>query len=109
MPDTAFPAALAARLPVEPGRASARVFAHGSLELRWYAPRGEDRQAPHDRDELYVVVSGHGEFICEGRRSPFAAGDALFVPAGAEHRFTAFSPDLAAWVVFYGPPGGEPA
>ena len=31
----------------------------------------------------------------------------IWVPAGAEHRFEDFSDDLAVWVVFYGPEGGE--
>ncbi len=31
----------------------------------------------------------------------------LFVAAGAEHRFEDFTQDFAAWVVFYGPEGGE--
>jgi hypothetical protein len=29
------------------------------------------------------------------------------VPAGVVHRFEDFSDDLAVWVVFYGPEGGE--
>jgi hypothetical protein len=31
----------------------------------------------------------------------------MFVAAGVEHRFEDFSADLAVWVIFYGPPGGE--
>jgi len=31
----------------------------------------------------------------------------LFVAAGEEHRFEAFSDDFAAWVVFWGEKGGE--
>jgi hypothetical protein len=31
----------------------------------------------------------------------------LFVAAGTEHRFDEFSEDLAVWVVFHGPQGGE--
>jgi hypothetical protein len=31
----------------------------------------------------------------------------LFVPAGVVHRFEDFSDDLAIWVMFYGPEGGE--
>ena len=41
--------------------------------------------------------------------SLFQHGDAnvlLFVPAGVEHRFTTFSADFKAWVVFFGPQGG---
>jgi mannose-6-phosphate isomerase-like protein (cupin superfamily) len=107
MPRFVFPAAEAAETPNEPGRLSAHVFTCGSFEARWYAPRGSDAQTPHTRDEAYVVVRGHGTFFCEGQRAPFAPGDMLWVPAGAEHRFEAFSDDLAVWVAFYGPEGGE--
>ena len=83
------------------------AFAHGSLVVELYAPVGTDPQTPHDRDEVYFVVSGSGDFVVADGRSPFGAGDALFVAAGAVHRFENFSPDFAAWVVFYGPRGGE--
>ena len=83
------------------------AFAHGSLVVELYAPREIDSQSPHDRDEVYFVISGSGEFIVAGERSVFASGDALFVPAGIEHRFENFSAEFAVWVVFYGPKGGE--
>lgn len=83
------------------------AFAHGSLVVELYAPRGDDPQTPHERDEAYFVVCGSGDFVAAGKRSRFAAGDALFVAAHVEHRFENFSPDFAAWVVFYGPAGGE--
>jgi hypothetical protein len=38
-----------------------------------------------------------------------AAADALFVEAGKAHHFEAMTPDFAAWVVFWGPDGGEAA
>lgn len=83
------------------------LLEHGSLELGYYRPRGEDLQEPHDRDEVYVVQSGTGRFECGSRVRPFEPGEALFVPAGRSHRFLDFSDDFAAWVIFYGPPGGE--
>ena len=85
------------------------AFRHGTLEVEIYAPVGSDPQTPHDRDEVYFVISGSGEFIVAGERSPFRAGDALFVAAHVGHRFENFTTDFAAWVVFYGPSGGEPA
>jgi len=97
------------RVPDAQGRAFAVMFEHGTLALEIYAPRGTDPQQPHRRDELYVVVAGSGTFFCDGARTPFAAGDALFVPAGAAHRFEDFSADFAVWVIFYGPDGGEGA
>ena len=50
-----------------------------------------------------------GTFVCDGERTAFETGDALFAPAGAVHRFEDFSDDLAVWVMFYGAEGGEAA
>lgn len=97
----------AAAAPPEPGRASSVHLRHGSLELRFYAPRGHDPQTPHDRDELYVIATGHGFFRRGDQRVAFTAGDALFVAAGVPHRFEEFSDDFGTWVMFYGPEGGE--
>ncbi len=83
------------------------LLEHGTLELGYYRPQRVDEQNPHDRDEVYIVCSGSGTFVIEGARQPFAPGDALFVPAFARHRFEDFSDDFAAWVIFYGPEGGE--
>ncbi len=92
---------------LEPGRLSALLMQHGSMELRWYAPKETDAQTPHDRDEIYVVVAGRGWFSRGDQRVAFRPGDALFVAAGQPHRFETFTPDLALWVIFYGPVGGE--
>ena len=83
------------------------LLEHGTLELGFYKPEGSDPQTPHDQDEIYIVQSGSGYFVLGDNREPFEPGEALFVPAGATHRFEDFSDDFAAWVVFYGPEGGE--
>ena len=83
------------------------LLENGSMELGYYKPIGVDDQSPHDQDEIYIVQAGHGTFVCGDQRIPFEPGDALFVAAGVDHRFTEFSDDFAAWVVFYGPRGGE--
>lgn len=83
------------------------LFRHGTLAVEFYKPEGVDRQTPHSRDEVYVVVSGSGTFVSCGTRRPFGAGEVLFVAAGVEHRFEDFSADFATWVFFYGPEGGE--
>ena len=106
MSDRLTPQRGLARL-AESGAAFATLFAHGTLAVEFYKPNGVDRQTPHARDEVYVVVSGTGTFVHEGVRAPFAPGEVLFVPAGAEHRFEAFTADFATWVFFYGPDGGE--
>ncbi len=83
------------------------LLAHGTLSIEIYAPRGVDPQQPHSRDEVYVVACGSGEFQCGERRQRFGPGDLLFVPAHVPHRFERFTDDLAVWVMFYGPEGGE--
>ena len=83
------------------------LLENGSMELGFYKPIGNDEQSPHDQDEIYIVQTGHGDFVCGDERILFQPGDALFVAAGVDHRFTDFSDDFAAWVIFYGPAGGE--
>jgi len=104
-----YPGSEAANAPLSEGRRSSLIFERGELELRYYAPVGKDDQTPHMRDEVYFVVSGWGTFFCDGQREPFSAGDVVFAPAHAEHRFERFSDDFAVWVVFYGPEGGNAA
>lgn len=95
------------RLPGPQGERSVALFEHGSLVVKVYAPRGNDTQTPHSRDEVYVVAQGSGEFVCDGERQPFGPDDLLFAAAGVEHRFENFTDDFAVWVMFYGPEGGE--
>ncbi|MDJ0949818.1 MAG: cupin domain-containing protein [Alphaproteobacteria bacterium] len=95
------------KLPTPGGERFVEAFTHGTLAVELYAPRGEDPQQPHDRDEAYVVVSGNGTFLNGDERHAFGPGDFLFVPAGVPHRFEDFTDDLAVWVIFYGPVGGE--
>ena len=72
--ETPIHAALAAaRLaPIPAGARSATLMHHGSMTLRYYAPAGEDRQTPHDQDEIYLVISGEGWFVVDGERRRFA-------------------------------------
>ena len=83
------------------------VHSSPGLELGVYvlvAPE-PDRQQPHEQDEVYVVLDGSGTLDVEGVETPLVEGQALFVPAGAEHRFTAYE-QLALLVVFSGPHSG---
>ena len=83
------------------------LLEHGSMELGYYRPVGTDDQEPHERDEIYIVHTGSGLFLRGDERIEFGPGDALFVAAGVVHRFEQFSEDFAAWVLFWGPAGGE--
>jgi mannose-6-phosphate isomerase-like protein (cupin superfamily) len=102
-----IPLAATAKWPL--GVWDAPVITHGTMSVSIFAPKETDFQTPHEQDELYIIVSGEGEFMLAGQPYDFGPGDVLFVAARVEHRFTKFSDDFVCWVVFYGPPGGEAA
>jgi mannose-6-phosphate isomerase-like protein (cupin superfamily) len=58
-----------------------------------------DRQQPHEDDEIYFVLEGTGTLEVEGESVPVAVGDAVFVEAGADHRFTSYE-QLSVLVLF---------
>ena len=61
-----------------------------------------DRQQPHEDDELYVVLEGSGVLEVEGVETPVREGSAVFVEAGADHRFTGYE-GLSVLVIFTKP------
>jgi len=96
-----------ARIPAPEGERSALVLHRGTLDVRLSIPLPPNVQTPHEQDELYAVIRGSGVLVHNGERTPFAAGDLLFVAAGVEHHYADFSADLALWRIFYGTAGGE--
>jgi mannose-6-phosphate isomerase-like protein (cupin superfamily) len=77
------------------------VHESAGLELGVYvlvAPEA-DKQQPHEDDEVYVVLEGTGVLTVEGTEVPVKEGDAVFVEAGADHRFSAYE-QLAVFVIF---------
>ncbi len=58
-----------------------------------------DHQSAHADDELYVVLEGRGELTIEGDKVLLDEGQAAFVPAGADHRFSGYE-DLSVLVIF---------
>ncbi len=77
------------------------VHSSPGLELGVYvlvAPE-PDRQQPHDDDEVYIVLEGDGTLEIEGEPIELRVGHAVFVPAGAEHRFVGYE-QLSVLVIF---------
>lgn len=66
-----------------------------------------DRQQPHEDDEIYVVLEGTGVLEVEAESVPVAEGTAVFVEAGADHRFTAYE-HLSVLVIFERKPAENP-
>jgi|SRR5207249_5769274 len=58
-----------------------------------------DRQQPHEWDEVYVVLEGRGTLVVEGEQIPVEEGGAIYVKAGAEHRFIGYE-GLSVLVIF---------
>ena len=86
------------------------VHESDGLELGVYvlvAPE-PDRQQPHERDEIYVVLSGRGTLQIADDSVMLHEGDAAFVPAGVDHQFTGYE-GLSVLVVFAGDAGSRGA
>jgi mannose-6-phosphate isomerase-like protein (cupin superfamily) len=85
------------------------VHESAGLELGVYvlvAPE-PDRQQPHEDDEVYIVLEGTGALEVEGESVPVEEGTAVFVEAGADHRFTAYE-HLSVLVIFERKPAANP-
>ena len=93
--------------PAPAGNLAVPVFRHGSMEAEIYSPVDSDPQNPHDRDEIYVVAVGEGEFFDGEKSVTLKQGSFIFVPAGTPHYFQKWTPGFTVWVFFYGPMGGE--
>ena len=55
----------------------AELFSHGTLSVEVYQPEKKDHQPPHDKDEIYIIISGSGDFYLDGKISKFQQGDFL--------------------------------
>ena len=73
-----------------------------TLETGLYrlAPGAEDRQSPHDRDEVYYVIEGIARVRIGDREESIGPGDTVFVRASTEHRFVAIEKELVLLVFF---------
>jgi len=59
-------------------------------------------------DQLLLLVEGDGEATLEGRPSPVAAGDMVFVPAGTRHNVISGLSVPLKLVTVYAPPAHRP-
>jgi mannose-6-phosphate isomerase-like protein (cupin superfamily) len=85
------------------GTELANLMQVGNLSIDIFKPSGVDNQMPHDRDEVYMIISGKGILNCDNKRSNCKTGDIIYVPAHKLHRFENFSNDFCAWAVFTEP------
>lgn len=84
------------------GRAYLPFLTRPSLRTGLYTldVGAEDRQQPHDQDEVYYVVAGRGVMTLDDAEFTVAPGDVIYVPARATHRFHDISEGLQLLVFF---------
>ena len=63
-------------------------------------PDEEDKQRPHNEDEIYYVISGAARMKVGDDDRAIASGDIIFVKARDEHRFHDITQELVLLVVF---------
>jgi mannose-6-phosphate isomerase-like protein (cupin superfamily) len=98
-------------LPLLAARALAPADGNGAVEalrdehvwVRLVARPTVGPQAPHDRDEFYIVASGTARYRWDGGEAAIGPGDIMFAAAHTAHGYDRFSDDFSVWVVFYGP------
>jgi len=75
-----------------------------SMGVYHIAAGTNDREThdPHDRDEVYVGISGKGRLTVDGEPSDVEAGTIVYVKAGVEHYFHDVTDDLTVLVFFSG-------
>ena len=71
-----------------------------SAGLYVLAEGDDDRQRPHEQDEVYYVCDGEASFDVEGTEEAVRPGSLVFVPAGVPHRFRAIRSKLTLLVLF---------
>lgn len=88
------------------GRAYLSFLERPSLSAGLYelAAGAEDRQTPHERDEVYHVLAGRARLVVGGDDVPVRPGSVVYVAAGVEHRFHAIEEDLRVLVMFAAAP-----
>jgi len=60
----------------------------------------DDKQSPHDEDEVYYVLSGRGTLRVESEEHPVQPGSLVFVAAHAAHKFHSITEPLEVLVFF---------
>lgn len=83
-------------------RSYLEFFRKGSLSVGLYAlaAGAEDKQQPHNEDEVYYVVSGQAQMQIDKEHRAVKAGSVIFVGAEVEHRFHSIAEDLTILVFF---------
>ncbi len=71
----------------------------------YFLPAGStDMQAPHDEDEVYLVLEGRARMNLAEEQRSVGPGSLLYVSATTEHSFFEIEEDMTLLVIFATPP-----
>ena len=71
----------------------------------YHLPAGStDMQAPHDEDEVYLVLSGSAQMRFDDEERAVGPGSLLYVGASTEHSFFEIEEDMTLLVMFAASP-----
>ncbi|MCB1679751.1 MAG: cupin domain-containing protein [Halioglobus sp.] len=68
--------------------------------IYFLAAGSTDMQAPHDEDEVYLVLSGRARMRLQDAERAVGPGSLLYVSATTEHSFFEIEEDMTLLVVF---------
>ncbi len=82
-------------------------FAHGTMALHFVGGKAGGDAQTSLQDAVLIVASGSGRLAYEGEEHELSAGDAVFLRASHPYELSDTGEDFAAWLVAWGPAGGE--
>lgn len=71
-------------------------------------PAGAQGPPPHSHaryEEVFLIIAGEAEFIIDGRKRTYRAGECADLPKGAVHTFNNVSDKACRWVNIHSPKG----
>jgi mannose-6-phosphate isomerase-like protein (cupin superfamily) len=71
-----------------------------SLGLYVLPAGGVDPQQPHNKDEVYYIISGQGQIDVGDETQPVQPGSIVFVAAHVPHKFHSITEELKILVFF---------
>lgn len=81
---------------------------HSQLVVMSVEPGDDIGEEVHAVDQVLVFVSGQGEAVLDGERSPVGPNSLVIVPAGTTHNFVNTGPEPLKLFTIYAPPEEEP-
>lgn len=85
------------------GEPYAKAVQHGAMSVALFAPSKVESQIVRPQDEVYLISTGLGQLVIDGKVNDFGPGDVFIVPAGIPHIFKKYTVDFTAWTVSHHP------